>query len=40
MVASGEELFSDGSKWLGVEIIFSETFKREREEHESLHRSV
>ena len=23
-------VFADGSKWLGVEIIFRETFKRER----------
>ena len=34
------ELFADGSKWLGVKNIFRETFKREREELESLHRSV
>ena len=35
-------MFADVSKWLGVEIILRETFKREREreELESLHRSV
>ena len=39
-------MFVDVSKWLGVEIILRETFKRERErerereEFESLHRSV
>ena len=36
-------MFADVSKWLGVEIILRETFKRERErerERESLNRSV
>ena len=41
-------MYVDGSRWLGVEIIFRETFKRERERErereikklESLHRSV